>query len=208
VETKDRATRVAVLTALRDAIDVVIDNERDDLTVNLKELSAAFGLKSIDIELPNGDKVASASLTSPEGKPFVNNEKAFIDWVTLNHPAEIIPTVRPSFKKALLEKAERLTSDDPETIEAVNPRTGEIIEGVLFQSSSNPRLTVRFAKTGRELVAEAYNRGELTRVIGSIGVMEVPNDVKGMEYFPNENLGDSPANDQAIEPQPSGALGS
>lgn len=203
METKDRAARVAVLTALRDAIDIAIENDREDLTLNLKELSSAFGVKSIEIELPNGEKVATASLSISESKPFVNNEREFLEWVSQNHPEEIIRTVRPSFQKALFEKAEELYSK-----EAVNPRTGERIAGVMFSEGGKEKLTVRFKKTGRELVANAFNRGELEAVIRSLYAIEIPKETKVMEYLPNENLGNSPANDQAIEPQPSGALGS
>ena len=202
MQTKDRASRVAILTALRDAIDVAIDNDREDLTADLKELSNAFGVKSIDIELPNGDKVATASLTLSEPKPFVNNEKEFVSWVATNYATELINIVRSSFQKALFEKAERLDSG-----EAVNPQTGEIIAGVLFSEGGKEKLTVRFKKTGRELVADAFSRGELETIIRSIGLAELPAPTQGMEYLPNENLGDSPANDQAVEPQPSGALG-
>ena len=202
METKDRASRVAVLTALRDAIDIAIDNDREDLTADLKELSEVFGVKSIDIELPNGDKVATASLTLSEPTPFVNNEKEFLDWVEANYPTELVRNVRSSFQKALFEKAERLDS-----AEAVNPKTGEIIAGVLFSEGGKEKLTVRFKKTGRGLVADAFNRGELETIIRSVGLAELPSPTHNVEYLPNENLGDSPANDQAVEPQPSGALG-
>ena len=202
METKDRATRVAVLTALRDAIDIAIDNDREDLTYNLKDLSNMFGVKSIDIELPNGDKVATASLSISDRKPFVNSEKDFLNWVQENHPNEIVRIVRASFQKALFERA--VVGDIGE---AVDFRTGEIIAGVLFSDGGVEKLTVRFKKNGRELVADAFREGELEAIIRSIGLIESSAEVKNVENLLNENLGDSPANDQAIKPQPSGALG-
>lgn len=202
METKDRAARVAVLTALRDAIDLALDNDREDLTLNLKELSGSFGVKSIEIELPNGDKVATASLSRSESKPFVNNEREFLDWVTANHPDEIIRQVRPSFQRALFDKLE------PAGEEAIHIRTGEVVAGLLFSEGGKEKLTVRFKKIGRELVADAFNRGELQAIVQSLYSIEIPKEPKVMEYLPNENLGVSLAANEAIEPQPSGALGS
>ena len=203
METKDRATRVAVLTALRDAIDIAIDNDREDLTYNLKDLSTMFGVKSIDIELPDGEKVATASLSISERKPFVNSEKDFLNWVQENHPNEIVRIVRSSFQKALFERAVVGNVG-----EAVDFRTGEMNAGVLFSEGGVEKLTVRFKKNGRELVADAFREGQLETIIRSIGLIDSSIEVKGVEYLPNENLGDSPADNKAAQPEPSGALGS
>lgn len=200
METKDRASRVAVLTALRDAIDAIIDDERADLTQSLKDLNQSFGVKAIDIELPNGDKVASVTLTTPEPKAYVVNEYAFLKWVNENHPTELVQTVRDSFKKVLLDN----TSQVGEV--AVHTVTGEVIDGVAFRDS-NARMTLRFKKEGRDLVALAYNRGELDNVVRPLGFIPRETNVRSVGYSPNENLGDSPTINQAIESEPSGALG-
>ena len=200
METKDRATRVAVLTALRDAIDTALQNDRDDLTENLKELNNTFGVKVIEVELPSAEKVGTASLSVSEPKPFVNNEKQFLDWVAANHPTEMIRAVRPSFQKALFSAIDTSNAD-----EAVNSLTGEVIPGVLVSLGGVERMTLRFNKQGRDLIAAAFTRGELEMIIRSIGEVEA---VKSVEYLSSENLGDSPAVNKAFEPEPSGALGS
>ena len=200
METKDRATRVAVLTALRDAIDTALQNDRDDLTDNLKELNNTFGVKVIEVELPNAEKVGTASLSVSEPKPFVNNERLFLDWVQASHPTEIVRAVRPSFQKALFSAIDTTSAD-----EAVNSLTGEVIPGLMMNLGGVERMTLRFNKQGRDLIAAAFTRGELEMIIRSISDAEA---IKSMEYLPNENLGDSPANNETIEPQPSGALGS
>lgn len=202
METKDRAARLAVLTALRDAIDAAIENDREDLTLNLKELSSMFGVKSIEIELPNGNKVATASLSVSEPKPYVNNEREFLDWVSTNHPDEIVRQVRPSFQRALFDKLE------PAGEEAIHIRTGEVVAGLFFSEGGKEKLTVRFKSNGRQLVADAFSQGELEAVMKSLYSAEITKETKVVEYSPNENLGDSPTNDQAIKSQPAGALGS
>ena len=197
---KELSTRVAVLTALRDAIDVVIDSERVILTSELLDANQTLGVKQLDITLPDGEKVASASIGNAEPKPVVTNEMAFTRWVAENFPTEIVQTVRPTFKKVLLENTEQVNPQG----EAVHTKTGQIIDGVVFTNSAS-RLTLRFKKDGRELVAEAFNRGELEQVIRPL--FSLPQELKSVEYLPDENLGDSITANEAFEPQPSGALG-
>ena len=197
---KELSTRVAVLTALRDAIDVVIDSERVVLTSELIDANQTLGVKQLDITLPNGEKVASASIGNSEPKPLVTNEAAFVRWVAENFPTEIIQTVRPTFKKVLFENTEQVNPQG----EAVHTKTGEIIDGVVFSNPSS-RLTLRFKKDGRELVAEAFNRGELEQVIRPL--FSLPVELKSVEYLPDENLGDSITSIETFEPEPSGALG-
>jgi hypothetical protein len=200
VALKELSTRVAVLTALRDAIDVVIDSERVVLTSELIDANQTLGVKQLDITLPNGEKVASASIGNSEPKPLVTNEAAFVRWVAENFPTEIIQTVRPTFKKVLFENTEQVNPQG----EAVHTKTGEIIDGVVFSNPSS-RLTLRFKKDGRELVAEAFNRGELEQVIRPL--FSLPVELKSVEYLPDENLGDSITSIETFEPEPSGALG-
>jgi len=200
VALKELSTRVAVLTALRDAIDIVIDSERVVLTSELTDANQALGVKQLDITLPNGEKVASASIGNSEPKPFVTNEAAFTRWVAENFPTEVMQTVRPTFKKVLFESTLAVNPQG----EAVYIKTGEVIDGVVF-SASAARLTLRFKKDGRELVAEAFNRGELEQVIRPL--FSLPAELKSVEYLPDENLGDSIAANEALEPQSSGALG-
>lgn len=194
------ASRVAILTALRDAIDDVIIQERSALTIDLLEANKTLGVKQLDITLPNGEKVASASIGSNESKPVVVNEAVFTRWVAENFPTEIIQTVRPSFKKVLFENTEQVNPQG----EAVHTKSGQIIDGVVF-SASEPRLTLRFKKEGRELVAESFNRGELQQLM--VPLFKLPDGLKSMEYLPSENLGDSTTANKALEPESSGALG-
>jgi len=201
VTLKELSTRVAVLTALRDAIDVVIDSERAVLTDDLLDANQTLGVKQLEITLPNGEKVASASIGNSDPKPVVTNEAAFTRWVAENFPTEIMQIVRPTFKKVLFESTQAVNPQG----EAVYTKTGEVIDGVVFGTSAS-RLTLRFSKDGRELVADAFNRGELEQVIRPL--FSLPVEVKSVEYSPNENLGDSPTINEAFEPQPSGALGS
>lgn len=200
MQTKEQARRVAVLTALRDAIDEIIESERLDLVDSMIELNETLGVKAIDVELPNGEIVASASVSVPNPKAIVENERQFLEWVKKNHPTEIVESVRDSFKKALLENTQQVHTS------AVHGRTGEVIDGVSFRQSTH-RMTLRFKKDGRALVAEAYNRGELDAVVQPLVVLDKPAEIRNVAYSSNESLGDSPANVEAVESQPSGALG-
>lgn len=158
MELKDKATRVAVLTALRDAIDDVITEERAGVSSNLIELSQALGVKSLDVFLPNGEAVGTVSLSSSEPKAYVDNEGAFLRWVKENAPQEIMDVVRDTYKKVLLERVANMGDV------VIDTKTGQIVEGVAFRDSA-PRMTLRFKKDGRAEVAKAYNSGELEQVI-------------------------------------------
>lgn len=196
MEIKDRATRVAVLTALRDSIDEVIQGERYELTGELIELAEVFGVKALDIDLPNGVKVASASIATPEGKAVVKDERGFLNWVKENAPTEVVETVRDTYQKALLSRL--VPHDDG----AVDTKSGVIVTGVMFKDSA-PRLTVRFKTDGREEIANAFNRNELDDVVRPLGALEA----KELTYSAHERVGDSSTANATIEPESSGALG-
>jgi hypothetical protein len=160
---RDAATRVAVLKALRDQIDAEYNAARGELT---GELLAAWREQRQDrapAELPDGSTVATVSLTKPKDTLAVVDERAFTAWAKTAHPEEVTVemrvAVRSSYRSALLAEMTK-------TGAIVDPQTGEVVPGVALLPGGEPStFSLRFAKGGREAVAEAWRRGDLTELV-------------------------------------------
>lgn len=162
---KDNATRVAVLTALHDAIGDQFKAAKADTHAELKVAKAETGTQQIGAELPGGPPVAKITLVSPDPAAAVTDDEAFLAWVRDHHPDEVtrrfVTEVRPAFVKALLK--EITASGAPRWCDK---ETGEVhdVPGVELQGrTAYQRLT--FGKTGREDIAAAYRSGQLGHLV-------------------------------------------
>lgn len=151
---KEANLRLAVLTALRDAIDKEVEFLRQDATAAIKQANESLGVKSLEVSLPGGKVVAALSLAAPDPSPSVHDEQAFAEWVSAGYPTEVVPTVRPAFKKSLLGRLE-VAGDG-----AVDPETGEVVPGVGVRERA-PYVTLRFKPGGRDDIAVAWRNKTL-----------------------------------------------
>lgn len=158
---KHKALRLAALTALRDFVAAEIDTLRVTTRDDAVEARAEFGVKSLDVQLPDGSIVATVTLTDPQPRPFIYSERALLAYVRTNYPNEIVETVRDSFKKALLEQLAPMPDG---TDGAVNTATGEVVEGVMFRTGA-PAISLRFKTDGREAIAQSWQRGALQSTV-------------------------------------------
>src|SRR5690348_14274352 len=86
---QDAAARVAVLTALRDAIADELAAAKDELSTGLGALHGEHGIDRLAATLPDGGKVGTIAWV-PTGKRFrVADEAVFAEWVLENHPTEV-----------------------------------------------------------------------------------------------------------------------
>jgi hypothetical protein len=147
------ALRAAVLKVLLDAIS-------DQLNTAKHQSEAAFtetGTTQAVPQLPDGTKIATVSLAGGDkNAAFVDDEQAFEAWVLSNHPEQCELVIRPEYRKGLLDAAK-------EAGKAVDPSTGEAVPGIAVQPAK-PYVSVRFKPGGKEAVAEAWRRGQLTEV--------------------------------------------
>ena len=162
---QDAAAREAVLKALLDRIDVEYKKARAEVQA---ELDANRGLQQVAAQLPDGRKVAKISLTDPDPAAVVTDPDAYLAWVRDQHPGtdnitrRMVTEVRPAFTTALL--AELTAAGVPQWCDT---ETGEVhtVPGVQIKATRARSHSVRFEKTGRELVAEAYRAGLLTDLV-------------------------------------------
>jgi hypothetical protein len=149
VSIKDQAFRVAVLGALKDALGSQYADERGDLLEQLVAAQGELGVKSLDVSLPDGTKVATVTLTQPSTRVEVVDEDAFTKWVEANYPTEVqtITSVRPAFRRVVLDEVFV---------------TGQMPNGVQVRPAPTPTsFSVRYTPEGRPAIADAWRAGLL-----------------------------------------------
>jgi hypothetical protein len=158
---KDLTRRVALLTALKDAVEEELEQARAEMKGELLEAHEKFGVKSVEVDLPSGEVVASVSVVPEKETTAVLSPQEFTSWVAVNYPDQLdtSPRVHPAFEKALLGRV-RFTDSGV----AVDEESGEVVEGLGVRSKSG-YVSVRFKPEGRALVARAW------RELGILGTV-------------------------------------
>jgi hypothetical protein len=155
---KEDATTVAVLRALRDIIDAEYEAARHRVFAGLREARDEVGLKSMRVTLPDGTPIATVTLNDPRPATVVGDEGAFVAWVADRYPSEIETQVRvrPGWQRKFLSEL------DPSADQAIDPRTGETVEGLVTIRSSEPRsFSLRPLPDGIREISRAWRCGDL-----------------------------------------------
>jgi hypothetical protein len=189
---KTDAARVAVLTALRDAIDTGLKTARVDTLTSLLEAYDALGVKSIDVRLPEGTKVGKITLTEAKAQVRLTDAEAFAAWAAELEPdppvtsklvldvarlvadPDAVAWIQANCPDALLEEKQvdpywrddlldRLV--DAGNNNAAHPDTGQIVPGVTYTPARRPtQFSLRFDPTGRATVGDAWRAGQLAEL--------------------------------------------
>lgn len=149
---KDVALRAAVLKALTDRIREEYDAARVDIHQELIALAEATGAATVKVKLDDVE-IATVSLTGGKAAVRVEDERKFLAWVQANHPTEIEPRVRESFRKQLLDNGGA-------------DANGEIADGLDVAHKGVPYVSTRFTPGGRAAVAAAWQEGRLAEISG------------------------------------------
>lgn len=154
---KDAALRTVVLRAISDALKAETDNDKAALFDAVVDLYEATGSKTLEVRLPDGEKVATITLAIEQSKPETFDHAALLAWAQENRPewCHEVPARIEVSEKAAVDGVEFT----PEGI-AVTPG-GEVVPGLRMKRGGTPTHTsVRFEKTGRQAIAGAWSRGE------------------------------------------------
>jgi hypothetical protein len=155
VTIRDDALHAAVLTALRDFVGKEVSASRSVIDAALRDLNDTVGVRSLDVKLDDGTKVAAFTLSEPKVTTALVDDRAFTAYVTEHYPDEMVSSVRPSFTEALLARVE--FDDDGH---AIDTTTGEIIPGVGTRQGK-PTVSLRYADDGRDEIAARWRTGSL-----------------------------------------------
>lgn len=149
----DYALRAAVLKTLADEVD----NRLAEAKEAAKAAFAEAGATQAVPQLPDGTKVATASLAGGDSRSAsVTDENALLAWVAANHPGEIVTAIRDTYKKKLLDAAK--AAGKP-----IDPVTGEVVPGITV-GKSTPYVSLRFRPGGKDAIATAWRAGELAGI--------------------------------------------
>jgi hypothetical protein len=146
---RELALRLAAITVVADAAKEAKDRLRDEFATQLNAVGADAAKAALE-----GTEVAKVSLVSPKSSPVVLHESAFVAYVENSNPAEIVRSVRDSYKKAFLENVVEVNG------EAIYTPTGEVLPFISFKSRES-YVSTRFSKDGRDVIASAFRSGAI-----------------------------------------------
>ncbi|MEV0968477.1 hypothetical protein [Microtetraspora glauca] len=155
---KEQALRLVVIRVLKDILGAADDTDRagvrTDWTVG-DRLTATLA----------AEPVGAVQLRKGTIRPQVTDAGAFEAWVMANRPDEwetvttTVTRVRPAYVTAVLAAAKK-------TGVAVT-KDGEEIPGITV-AAGDPTVAVTLTEDAAELVAEAWQSGELWEIVGSL----------------------------------------
>lgn len=177
-----RNLRFALMKAIADAIKEELDLERADHTTDLRRMYEDAGIKSMDVKLPGGGKVATISLSIPKPTTTVVDEEALLAWCQANMPTAILEETIPAEPERVIPATPERTvyRVDPAMVDAllknsrpVDPaggpvvdEDGVVVDGVTYTPAGSPRsFSVRYETGGREDLAVAWRSGELDALV-------------------------------------------
>ena len=164
---KELTRKVALLTALKDAVEAELDAARAEARDVIIKAREELGVKSVEVTVPDGEVVATVTVAGGGTAPAVHYDETFLAWVKENHPTEVVEAVRPAFSKALLGRLEQAGD------KFVDPNTGEVVAGIGERLKSE-YISVRFKPEGRAVIAEAWRSSEIGLLLAGQPAIDKP----------------------------------
>lgn len=181
--------------------DKVAGEVKSDRELVFEALLQAYedtGSKSFVVKLPNGDKVATFTITEPKAKE-VTNEAELAEWLENNGYGDQVDAVEIP---ARVEKHAKPGALDaigaqlvPDTGEFVTP-AGEVVEGIQLAPAPKPTaFSVRYEKGAQDRVIGAWQQGELAEVDAGAALPQIGYDFD----MAGEVVDDEPAANDTTE---------
>ena len=151
------AARLAVLRVLRDRLDVEIEQTRAQVWRGLLAGRAEHGLRSALVELPDGTRLGTVTITQPNSRVEVD-PGGLLRWAKLYHPGEVVEAVREPFRRAVVGGLKAVDG------ELVLPASGEVVPWAALRPAGPPT-TFSYRPTGdaADLIVAAYRAGRLAQ---------------------------------------------
>jgi hypothetical protein len=153
---RDDAARLAVLRVLLDRLTAEVEQTRGQVWRGLLAARAEHGLRSAVVELPDGTRLGTVTITQP--KTRVEIEPAgFLAWAKLHHPGEVVEVVRDPFRRAVLAGLR------PVDGEVVWPPTGDFVPWARLVPAAEPTsFAYRPSDDAVDAIVAAYRAGQLS----------------------------------------------
>lgn len=149
----ETAMQAAVLKALLDEVSARVKTAKAEAEAAFK----ATGTTGTVPSLPDGTKIATVSYAGGDSRSArITDENAFEAWVLSEHPEQMELVIRDTYRKGLLDAAEKAG-------QPIDPTTGETVPGIVVKAST-PYVAIRFKPGAKEAVAAAWRAGELAGV--------------------------------------------
>ena len=114
--------------------------------------------------LPNGTKIGTVTLAKGKRSVDITDQDAFMEWVLEAHPDAIqqiqVTQVDPDFTARMVAFARATGS-------TADPATGEEVPGLRVRDG-DPYPMTKLEDDAADLVAEAWQNGELTELIAAL----------------------------------------
>lgn len=148
--------------------DFVNDEVKHDRQERMEELLKMFrelGVDRFTVELPDGQTVATISISKPKPKLQVS-ENELMGWLEANGYEHLIQTVtipERTEKKIPVDVLEKIGAIETEDGEYVTP-DGVPVDGARMFTPEPSSFTVRYAKGGQHRIIDAWQAGELAEI--------------------------------------------
>lgn len=155
---KDAALRVVVLSTLLDRVKTAWTQARADQAALMGEV----GADGVNVELPDGTRVAKVALVDGRVSAQVADEDDFTAWVADRYPDQVqtVTTVKAAFRQ-------RLLTDAADRGQPVDAETGEVIPGIGIRKGAP---YVSTSSLQRDVIVEAWRH----RQINPLDYVDVP----------------------------------
>lgn len=150
------------------ASKVLADAAREEGMAAREALNAAMaegGVERVRVTDDGGEDYGTVVLAPGRKAAHVVDDGAFVAWVALRYPDQMVMTVRPSFRERVLASATRL--GDP-----VDPQTGEVIPGLEIRHG-DPYLVTKPSTDAKDRMKTALVAHNLL-ALGSSAAAEFP----------------------------------
>lgn len=161
--TKDDRLAFILRKTIADFVSGEVKDERATVLEELLGLWDEHGVKQISVNLPEGEAVATITLSQPSPSTRIINDDEFIGWAEAHYP-EAVETVTE--KKVDPQLLKVIASEYAESGGRHYTAEGEEIPGVRTTTPAPSSFSVKYAKgdQSRHRVIEAWRSGELAQI--------------------------------------------
>lgn len=161
--TKEQRIAFILRKTLADYVAAEVKDERGTILDELLDLWEEHGVKQVSVNLPDGEAVATITLSQPSPSTRITDDEAFIDWAEANYPEAVKTITERKVDPALLKV---IASEYAESGGRHYTADGEEIPGVRTTTAAPSSFSVKYSKgdSSRQRVIEAWRSGELAGI--------------------------------------------